>query len=287
MSILVADEAWLATALLHREHPDAEDFSLDEIRDRARREFHDNRPGVWQHIVSHCVASNRPNPAQYRMLHGSARGRRRLYRPGDPVHPDRKGKIYPEKRDIPERYRNLVDWYLSDYSKPAPGSRVQQRSGLAGVCRIDPGLRSPRRCRRPSAIANEWIRMSGRLLVDTNIVIALFAGEPAAIDRLEQRPELFLCVPVLGELRYGALASSRVEENLARLDGFSRRVLLLPCDSGTAVKYSAIRFALRKKGTPIPENDVWIAAIAQQYGLTLLSRDSHFREIDGLDVETL
>jgi hypothetical protein len=124
MSILVADEAWLATALLHREHPDAEDFSLDDIRDRARREFHDNRPGVWQHIVSHCVASNRPNPAQYRMLHGSARGRRRLYRPGDPVHPERKGKIYPDRSAIPERYRSLVDWYLRDYSKPAvvPGS---------------------------------------------------------------------------------------------------------------------------------------------------------------------
>src|SRR5580692_7182927 len=117
MNLLVADEAWLATALLHREHPDAEDFSLGEIRDRARREFHDNRPGVWQHIVSHCVASNRPNPAQYRMLHGSARGRRRLYRPGDPVHPERKGKIYPERRDIPERYRSLVDWYLKTYSQ--------------------------------------------------------------------------------------------------------------------------------------------------------------------------
>jgi hypothetical protein len=117
MNLLVADEAWLATALLHREHPDAEDFSLGEIRDRARREFHDNRPGVWQHIVSHCVASNRPNPAQYRMLHGSARGRRRLYRPGDPVHPGRKGKIYPERRDIPERYRSLVDWYLKNYSQ--------------------------------------------------------------------------------------------------------------------------------------------------------------------------
>jgi hypothetical protein len=117
MNLLVADEAWLATALLHREHPDAEDFSLGEIRDRARREFHDNRPGVWQHIVSHCVASNRPNPAQYRMLHGSARGRRRLYRPGDPVHPERKGKIYPERRDIPERYRSLVDWYLKNYSQ--------------------------------------------------------------------------------------------------------------------------------------------------------------------------
>ena len=68
MNILVADEAWIATALLQHEHPDAEDFSLGEIRDRAQREFHDDRPGVWQHIVSHCVASNRPNPAQYRML---------------------------------------------------------------------------------------------------------------------------------------------------------------------------------------------------------------------------
>ena len=117
MNILVADEAWLATALLHREHPEAEDFSLDEIRTRARREFHDNRPGVWQHIVSHCVASNRPNPAQYRMLHSTVRGRRRLFRTGDPVHPERKGKIHPEKRDIPDRYQSLVDWYLSDYSR--------------------------------------------------------------------------------------------------------------------------------------------------------------------------
>lgn len=121
MNVLVADEAWIATALLQHEHPNAEDFSLDEIRDRARKEFHDERPGVWQHIVSHCVASNRPNPAQYRMLHSSGRGRRRLYRPGDPVHPDRRGKIYPEKRDIPERYRSLVDWYLNEYSR-RPGS---------------------------------------------------------------------------------------------------------------------------------------------------------------------
>jgi len=136
MNILVADEAWLATALLHREHPDAEDFSLDDIRRRAKREFHDDRPGVWQHIVSHCVASNRPNPAQYRMLHGSARGRRRLYRPGDPVHPERKGKIYPEKRAIPERYHQLLDWYLSDYShrKPrVPSSRARDLLQFIGL----------------------------------------------------------------------------------------------------------------------------------------------------------
>lgn len=119
MNILVADEAWLATALLHRDHPQADDFALDEIRERSIKEFHDRRPGVWQHIVSHCVASNPPNPAQYRMLHSSARGRRRLYRRGDPVHPSRKGKMYPEKRDLPERYRPVVDWYLTEYNPPS------------------------------------------------------------------------------------------------------------------------------------------------------------------------
>src|SRR5262249_45708640 len=121
MNILVADEAWLATALLHREHPDAEDFGLEEIRERSVKEFHDHRPGVWQHIVSHGVASNPPNPAQYRMLHSSGRGRRRLWRREDPVHPGRKGKSYPEKRDIPERYHALVDWYLGEYNRNGGG----------------------------------------------------------------------------------------------------------------------------------------------------------------------
>lgn len=160
MNILVADEAWLATALLHREHPDAEDFSLDDIRGRARREFHDDRPGVWQHIVSHCVASNRPNPAQYRMLHGSARGRRRLYRPGDPAHPERKGKIYPEKQAIPERYRSLVDWYLSDYSrrKPQlPSSRARdllQFMGLIPAYDLERMKEAIKDCERVDL--NEW-----------------------------------------------------------------------------------------------------------------------------------
>ncbi|HXZ80306.1 MAG TPA: hypothetical protein VEG30_10285 [Terriglobales bacterium] len=117
MSIRVADEAWIATALLHKENPGAEDFGLDEIYERAMKEFHDRRPGVRQHIVSHAVASNPPDPAQIRMLHISGRGRRRLFRPGDPVHPQRSGKVYPEKRDIPEIYHPLVDWYLKEYAQ--------------------------------------------------------------------------------------------------------------------------------------------------------------------------
>ena len=115
MQIRVADEAWAATALLHREHPEAEDFPLAEIHTRAQQEFQDQRPGIWYHIVSHCVASNPRTPAQYRMLHETTRGRRRLYRPGDPTHPQRKGKTHPDQDQLPPKYRPLVDWYLEDY----------------------------------------------------------------------------------------------------------------------------------------------------------------------------
>jgi tRNA(fMet)-specific endonuclease VapC len=120
--------------------------------------------------------------------------------------------------------------------------------------------------------------------MDTSVVIALFAGEPSIIENLQRHAEVFLCAPVLGELLYGAQASARVESNLARLDEFAKAVIVLPCDSGTASSYTAVKFDLRRKGRPIPENDVWIAAVARQHDLTLLTRDGRFREIEGLRV---
>lgn len=127
--------------------------------------------------------------------------------------------------------------------------------------------------------------MSGKALMDTNVVIALFAGEPAILDAIQRQSEVFLCVPVLGELRYGAEASARVVENRVRLDRFAAALVLLPCNAGTAVAYAEVKFALRTKGRRIPENDVWIAAIARQHGLCLLTRDAHFQEIENLDIE--
>jgi tRNA(fMet)-specific endonuclease VapC len=129
--------------------------------------------------------------------------------------------------------------------------------------------------------------VNGKALVDTNVVIALFAGEPAVVEQLQQRTAVFLCAPVLGELRYGAQASARVENNLARLDEFARALIVLPCDDGTATVYASVKYGLRKKGRSISENDVWIAAIARQHGLTLLTRDGHFEEIDGLEAEVV
>jgi hypothetical protein len=112
--VKVADEVWIAAALLQRERADATDFTIEEIVDRARREgLHQPlRPGVYVHVVQHCVANRPPNPGRYRMLFETSEGRRRLYRIGDSYHPDRKdSKITPDSEDLPAEYAELLDWY--------------------------------------------------------------------------------------------------------------------------------------------------------------------------------
>lgn len=116
--IKVADEIWVATALLHREHPERSDFTVQEIVERAMQENLEGRyrPGLQIHASHHCVASKAPNPASHRMLTATGRGRRRLFRPNDPSHAYRgQGKTHPEKADLPQKYANLVDWYEQDY----------------------------------------------------------------------------------------------------------------------------------------------------------------------------
>jgi hypothetical protein len=113
-TLKVADEVWIATALLHRGDPDSEDFSVEEIVERASREglYKPTRPGVYVHVIQHCVANRPPTPGRYRMLFETGEGRRRLFRSGDPYHPDREGsKTTPAAEDIPERYRDLLVWY--------------------------------------------------------------------------------------------------------------------------------------------------------------------------------
>lgn len=111
--IKVADEVWLATALLHREYPKRADFEIEEIKERAAKESgKELRSGVYVHIVQHCVANRPPSPGRYRMLVETAPGRRRLFRTGDSYHLAREGsKTRPAPEDLPEKYRSLLDWY--------------------------------------------------------------------------------------------------------------------------------------------------------------------------------
>ena len=127
--------------------------------------------------------------------------------------------------------------------------------------------------------------VGGRYLLDTNIVIALFADEAAIRKALVAAEEVFVPSIVVGELYYGAWKSKRQQENVARIDEFAADSVVLGCDTETARQYGQIKSALRTQGTPVPENDIWIAAIAMQHDLMLVTRDEHFGQVRGLRAE--
>ena len=121
--------------------------------------------------------------------------------------------------------------------------------------------------------------MSGKYLLDTNIVIALFAEDHSVQKHMAKAGEIFIPATVIGELFFGAFKSGRPKVNTARIENFAVYNTVLACDIGTSRKYGHIKNLLHKKGHPIPENDIWIAALAIEHDLTLISRDEHFKEI--------
>ena len=127
--------------------------------------------------------------------------------------------------------------------------------------------------------------MNGSVLLDTNVVIGILAKDEAILSRLAETEAVFLPSIALGELYYGAFKSAHPDDNAERIDRLADSAAILHCDGTTALHYGRIKTSLRAKGRPIPENDIWIAAIAQQHGLTVVSRDLHFREIENLPVE--
>lgn len=118
--------------------------------------------------------------------------------------------------------------------------------------------------------------MSGSFLLDTNIVIGLFAGEESILAQLKQSDEIFIPSIALGELHYGAQKSGRVKQNLERIESLAVDASILDCDGAAARQYGDTKNRLRKKGHPLPENDIWIASLALQHDLTLVTRDAHF-----------
>lgn len=114
--------------------------------------------------------------------------------------------------------------------------------------------------------------------MDTSVLIALLADERVVKENLAQAAQVFIPSVAIGELYYGAWKSQQVHENLARIDELASESIVLGCGVEVARRYGEIKNVLRLKGRPIPENDLWIAAIAVVYGLTLATRDAHFGE---------
>lgn len=123
-----------------------------------------------------------------------------------------------------------------------------------------------------------------RLALDTNAYRAVMSGREDAVRLASSAETLGMPVPVLGELRYGFAGGTRLRQNEAALLKFldSPRVKLLACDEQTTHFYAAVMIQLKRQGTPIPSNDAWIAALALQHGMTLLTYDRHFDHLPQL-----
>ncbi len=128
-----------------------------------------------------------------------------------------------------------------------------------------------------------------RVLIDTNAYAAFKLGEPNAIAVMRHAPEIGLCSTVLGELLAGFAVGNRAARNRRELADFiaSPRVRQLSVDAETAEHYAALFANQRRKGRPVPTNDLWIAAVALQHGLALFSLDAHFKEMENLIVGSL
>ncbi|YAF96958.1 MAG: type II toxin-antitoxin system VapC family toxin [Nodularia sp. CChRGM 3473] len=123
-------------------------------------------------------------------------------------------------------------------------------------------------------------------MLDTNIIIALFANEAIIKNNLAQANEVFIPSIAIGELCYGARKSGRTQANLARVDELVANSAVLVCDAETAQIYGDVKNQLRLKGRPLPENDIWIAALTLQHNLILVTRDAHFQEIETIQTVT-
>ncbi len=123
------------------------------------------------------------------------------------------------------------------------------------------------------------------VVLDTNIVVDLLRKKNEAPRKILAYSELYLPMPVCGELLYGAAISAKPLESRQDVMLFLGKCKLLDFDWAVAESYAEIRKHLKAKGRPIPENDIWIAATAIAYGLKLITRDQHFANIDFLNVE--
>lgn len=126
-----------------------------------------------------------------------------------------------------------------------------------------------------------------RILLDTSGYSAFMRGHEKIGRVLQGAEEIYLSATILGELLAGFRRGEYRQKNEAELETFSSspRVQVLDVDRETAERYAVILDGLRRSGTPIPTNDIWIAATAMQHGLRLVTTDRHYRHAAQLVVD--
>lgn len=124
--------------------------------------------------------------------------------------------------------------------------------------------------------------MNGNYLLDSNAIIDFFRGKNRFLVELIQNQTVFVSVIVIGELFYGAENAIQIKKHLTQINEFVSKIRIVEVNFETSKIYGKIRANLKKQGTPIPENDIWIAAIALQNNYTLVTNDKHFNNIENM-----
>lgn len=118
--------------------------------------------------------------------------------------------------------------------------------------------------------------------LDTNWAISVLNNDPVRLAWVRTLSRVYLPLPVVAELRFGALNSGRVDHNQRRVDAMIGLSVVLDATLPTADTCARLRLALRSAGRPIPQNDLWIAALCVQHGVALATDDAHFAVVPGL-----
>lgn len=127
--------------------------------------------------------------------------------------------------------------------------------------------------------------MLGEIALDTSIAIQFLNGNSNMVTQVANLPAVILPLIVVGELLFGAENSSRRLKNLTLYLQFIDNCTVVSLGRETAIIYARTRFDLKRKGRPIPENDIWIAAQCLQNNWKLATNDEHFTYVDGLVIE--
>ncbi|AEE51804.1 type II toxin-antitoxin system VapC family toxin [Haliscomenobacter hydrossis] len=126
-----------------------------------------------------------------------------------------------------------------------------------------------------------------KIALDTNVAIALLNGNSEIVTIIQSFDSIYLPITVCGELLYGAKNSAKSKTNLEFYRNFINACAILDTNAIVADEYSDIRLELKSKGNPIPENDIWIAALCRAYGIPLYTLDRHFANISNLNIFSL
>jgi len=125
------------------------------------------------------------------------------------------------------------------------------------------------------------------LAIDTNIAIDILNGKKEIAEICFKYFPIYLPIVVCGELLFGAINSAKSKKNLSNYQEFIDECQILNTTSNISVEYAKIRKFLKDSGHPIPENDIWIAAICRSFEISLATRDKHFSYVPDLDIKMI